>query len=112
MRKSLWVAAVGALVAGGLVFAAPPPRGGGGQGGEGGGQKGPPPQRGEGDKGGGGQGGGGQGGGGQGGGGGPTSRPSPDQLFDRADTNRDNMLSREEFKKFLAARRPAPPPPR
>jgi hypothetical protein len=32
-------------------------------------------------------------------------------LFDRADSNHDNMLSREEFKKFIASRRPPPPPP-
>ena len=42
---------------------------------------------------------------------GPTSRPSPDQLFDRADTNHDGVLSREEFKQFLA-HMPPPPPPR
>ncbi len=78
------------------------PRGGGGGGG---GQHGPPP--------GGGQGQGqqhGQGGGG-GGGNGPTSRPSPDQLFDRADTDHNGVLSREEFKAFLAHRPPSPQRP-
>ena len=42
---------------------------------------------------------------------GPTSRPSPDQLFDRADMNKDGSLSREEFKKFIESRPPRPPRP-
>jgi hypothetical protein len=53
----------------------------------------------------------------------PTSRPSPDEVFDRVDTNHDGSLSREEFKAFLAhlppppprdgnGDRPPPPPPR
>src|SRR5438874_1456409 len=41
----------------------------------------------------------------------PTSRPSPDEVFDRFDTNHDGSLSREEFKAFLA-HLPPPPPPR
>src|ERR1051326_5049627 len=42
---------------------------------------------------------------------GPTSRPSPDQLFDRADANHDGVLSREEFAQFINSHRPPPPPP-
>ena len=41
---------------------------------------------------------------------GPTSRPSPDQLFDQADTNHDGALSRAEFKGFLESHRPPRPP--
>ena len=105
-RAGVGVIAVMTAVLTGVALAQP--RGGGGGGG---GQHGPPPGggqgqgQGQGQRGPGGQG-GGQGGGG-GGGNGPTSRPSPDQLFDRADTNHDGVLSREEFKEFLAHR---PPP--
>lgn len=42
--------------------------------------------------------------------GGPTSRPSPDQLFDMADTNHDGVLSRAEFTQFIQSHRPPPPP--
>ena len=110
-RVGVGIIAVMTAVLTGVALAQP--RGGGGGGGGGGGQHGPPPGggQGQGQRGPGGQGGGGQGGGG--GGNGPTSRPSPDQLFDRADTDHNGVLSREEFKEFLAHRPPPgqrPPP--
>ena len=89
--KRLIVAAWLSVLVAGAALAQP-------RGGSGGRPPGPPPQRG---------GGGGQGGGGQQGGG-PTSRPSADQIFDHFDANHDGVLSRAEFKEFLAHR---PPPP-
>jgi hypothetical protein len=68
-------------------------------GGQGGGQGGDHPQRP-----------GGGGGGGGGGEGGEHKRPTPDELFDRADANQDGSLSRDEFKKWFE-NRPKPPRP-
>ncbi len=83
-----------------IAQGARPPGGGGGGGG---GHQGPPP--------GGGSGGGGNGGGhGQGNGqGGPTSRPSPSQIFDHVDTDHNGVISQSEFAAFLAHRPPPPP---
>jgi hypothetical protein len=91
MRKLAVVAALPILIAGVSLAQQRPPRGGA-QGGQGGGQQG--------------------GGGGQGGqqGSGPTSRPSPDQLFDQADTDHNGVLSRAEFSAFLKSHRPPRPP--
>src|SRR4051812_32705491 len=102
IRRTAWVMA---LAAGGGMGLGAQPSGNGGHGPR---QGGPPSQSGQG-------GGGGEGGGGGGGGGGqrgdhrgPSSRPSPDQLFDQADTNHDGSLSREEFTHFLQSHRPPP----
>ena len=84
MTKKIVTMAAVALMAGGMALAKPP--GGGGGGGEGGRER---PQRGEGER---------------------RERPSPDQLFDRADADKNGSLSREEFVKFLESHRPPRPP--
>src|SRR5438445_698922 len=102
MKRLIVAASLSVLVAG---IALAQPRGGGG-----GRPPGPPPGGGQGrpQQGQPAQGGGGAGGGGGGQqGGGPTSRPSADQIFDHFDVNHDGVLSRAEFKEFLAHR---PPP--
>jgi hypothetical protein len=116
-HKSLAAMAMVALLAGGVTMAQSN-GGGGAQRGPGRGQR--PPGAGQGGseqhgqpgEGGGGGGGnvGGEPRGGPNGRGGPTSRPSPDQLFDMADSNKDGSLSRDEFKKFIESHRPQRPP--
>ena len=86
MKKFAWIAAVALC---GIALAAQPQQG-----------RRPPQQ-------------GGQGGqNGQGDHRGPTSRPSPDQLFDMADADHNGVLSRAEFTQFIQSHRPPPPPPR